>query len=386
MNSVFVSYSGSRIARTEIYYALREHGINPWRDVEDLDLGDDTTDTIEAELKDCSGAILWINDDVFDSDYVAKVELPAIERVSRTRDLRIVPVFDGVTPREGAERISHMGIEVGEKKGHVVQPGADQLSTAAEIAATYVRGHVKDARGAGADPVVRIATYDDTAALRDTAVLNLDWRHCFVEEALTVEAERRLRSALETSTRALKATYGPSEITIAVKSHLSLAVALGHAFAQPTGCTLRFHRDDGDWTTPGDSAQVTPLDERRGGRGPIDVACASVEVSVTRDVDAGVTAHVADGNRYRHRIILTPTDGPGRTALDGPITATGWARQIGDVLTRIADLPDVDCTDLYLATPVELAAMIGWWANAAGHIALMDWGKTGPYRRLWELP
>jgi hypothetical protein len=386
MNRVFISYSGNRIDRAEIFYALREHGINPWRDVESLDLGDDTTETIEAELRDCSGVILWINADIIESDYVAKVELPAISRVHRRRRLRIVPVFDGMTPREAAERVSQMGVEIGESNGHVVDPGADHRATAAAIAASYTKGHVKDARAAGAEPVVRMVTYDDTAALYDQAVLNLDWRHHLIDGVLTAAAEQRLRSALAASTAALKANYGARQVTLAVKAHLSLAVALGHAFSQPTGCTLRFHREDGDWTTVPDPHEVPALEEQRPARGPVDVARASVEVSVTRDVDAGVAAHISEGNRYRHRIVLVPVDGPGRRSVEGSNTAIAWARQIAETLMRVSDMPDVAQADLFLAAPVELAGMVGWWLNAAGRISLMDWGKTGPYRCLWELP
>lgn len=386
MNRVFISYTGDRIARAEIVHALREHGINPWRDVENLDVGDDTTDSILAELADCSGVILWVNEPIIMSVYVEKVELPAISRAARSKRLRIVPVFDGMTPEEGAELVSRMGVEIGDSHGHIVDPDADPPTTAAAIASRYVSGHVNDARAAGADPVVRMVTYDDTAALRDRAVLNLDWRYRLTNASLTPETERRLRFALAAATRAMKAAYGPSQMTIAAKTHLSLAVALGYAFAQPTGCTLRLHREDGDWTTLAEPQNTPPLDQTRDRRGPVNTGGASVEVSVTRNVDAGVAARIAAGNRYRHRIILTPSEGPGRTTVDGPETANTWARQIGSVLTEVADQHDVDHTELFLATPIELAVMIGWHANAAGRIALMDWAKTGPYRRLWNLP
>lgn len=56
--TTFISYSGDRALRVELVYALSDHGVTPWRDVENLDAGDRTTDTIEAELADCSGVIL----------------------------------------------------------------------------------------------------------------------------------------------------------------------------------------------------------------------------------------------------------------------------------------------------------------------------------------
>lgn len=386
MNRVFVSYTGNRIERAEIVRALRDHGINPWRDVENLNAGDATTDTILAALADCSGVLLWVNRQIIESEYVRRIELPAIDQAAHTRALRIVPVFDDLTPEEGSELVSRMGFEVGDNNGHLVDQDADAPTTAAAIAAAYVPGHLRDARDNGAAPVVRMVTYDDTAGMRDDAVLNLDWRHNLSDGILTDDAERRLRSALATSTGALKAAYGPCQVTVAAKAHLSLAVALGHAFSQPTGCTLRLQRADGDWTVPAASPNAAPLRETRGGPGPVDAGGAAVAVSVTRDVRAGLADHARQGNRYRQRIILTPEAGPGRTTVESAEMANAWARQIGDLLTATADQHDVDYTALYLAAPVELAVMVGWWANAAGRIDIMDWAKTGPYRRLWRLP
>lgn len=116
MNSVFISYSGSRVDRALLFNALRDHGMNPWRDVDSLHVGDATTDTIEAELARCSTALLWINRAILDSDYVAMVELPAIVKAYR-RGLRIVPVFDGLTPSEAADLISAHGVEIGDTTG-----------------------------------------------------------------------------------------------------------------------------------------------------------------------------------------------------------------------------------------------------------------------------
>lgn len=387
MNRIFISYSGSRIDRAALFYALRDHGLNPWRDVESLDQGDGITDMIEDELARCSGVILWINEDILASAYVAKVELPAIAKAWRRGGLRIVPVFEGISPKQASELVSEFGVEVQDSNGYVVDPRLSADIAAAEIAARYLRAHIKDAHSRGAAPTVRLVSYDDTALLRDQALLNLDWRHHLVDGSLTKAAEERLRSALWSASGTVKETYGTCEIMLGVKAHLPLAVAMGYAFSEPTGCTLRMSREGVDWTTSRTTGGATPLDERMGLKGPVDAAAASLEVSISRDIEAGVNAYAADGHRYRHRLMLTPPAGVGRAALDGPQKANAWARQIGDALTRLADSPDVERTDLFLATPVELAVMIGWWANAAGEVSLMNSiGKTGPYERMWALP
>lgn len=73
--------------------------------------------------------------------------------------------------------------------------------------------------------------------------------------------------------------------------------------------------------------------------------------------------------------------------LDGSETCNAWARQISEVVARLAARPDIDRVDLFLACPVELAVAIGWWANATGPVQLPNWtGKTGPYTPMWRLP
>lgn len=387
MSGIFISYSGSRIDRAAPFFALRDHGLSPWRDVESLDLGDDTTAIIEDELAHCSGAILWINEDVLASAYVATVELPAIANAWERRGLRIVPIFDGISPSLASEHLSRLGLEVGENNGYVVDPGLGDDATAAEIARRYVRAHVADARQGGAAPVVRLVSYDDTADLRDNAVLNLDWRHHLTTGSLDPTAESRLRSALAAAAGAMKDAYGACEITMAVKSHLPLAFAVGHVFSEPTGCTLRMTRDGVDWRTTRSAASAALLKQHEGLQGPVDARAASIEVSVTRDVESGVNSYVASGHRYRHRLTLAPEHGPSRDSLDGPESANAWARQIAQGLTRTADRADVDRVDLFLATPVELAVLIGWWANATGAVQIMNWaGKSGPYKPMWTLP
>jgi hypothetical protein len=47
----------------------------------------------------------------------------------------------------------------------------------------------------------------------------------------------------------------------------------------------------------------------------------------------------------------------------------------------------IDSADLFLATPVDLAVSVGWWANATGLFNVLNWkGKGGPYEPMWTLP
>lgn len=387
MNSVFISYSGNRAERAKLFYALRDYGLRPWRDVESLDAGGRATEIIEVELASCSGAVLWINEDLLASDYVALVELPAIEKRALASNFRLVPVFDGMTPSEGAEEISKYGIEVGENQGHVVDPSHRPEVTAARIAAAYMRAHVSDAHVAGKAPVIRLVSYDDTADKRDVTLLNFDWRHHLGDGSLSDLSYQSLRSVLSDACACVKESYGACEIELAIKAHLPLAAALGHAFSEPTGCTLRMVRDSVGWTVSRDSRAVPPLTVNLPSKGPVSARRASVEVAVSRTIDVGVKSFIGEGNRYRHRRVLTPPDGIARNAVRDPECSNSWARQVGEELVGLTDRQDVESIDLFLACPVELAVSIGWWANAAGPLNLMNWkGKNGPYERMWVLP
>jgi hypothetical protein len=385
--TVFISYASSRERRKLLSSALRDHGLRPWRDVESLNLSDPTTDTITAELGTCAAVILWIDKAFLASAYVQRVELPAVARAFR-RGLRVLPVFDGLSPTEASDALGAFGIEIGENNGHVVDHAASDADTATAIARGYLLRHLTDARAAATgDPALRIVSYDDTAALRVEAVLNLDWRHRFASGTLAQDDEKSLRDSLHAVAAAVKQVYGPVPIALAIKAHLPIAVAVGNAFAETSGCQLRMTRDDDVFVTGRPTAPAPLLRRGDGMKGPATLSTASVEVSVARDVEAGVTRSLSDSRRYRHRIMLQPQDGPGRDALPDAATAAVWAKQVADTVLAVIDAGDVDQIDLYLATTVELAVMVGWWLNAAGHIDLMNWrGKTGPYERMWSLP
>ena len=387
MNRIFISYSGDRGDRAKLVSALKNHGLNPWRDADNLEVGDAATDTIEAELAECSGIILWINEAALNSAYIVNVELPAIAKAWRARRIRIVPVFDGLSPVDASERVARFGIEIGEANGHVIDPEVDTDTNAAAIASRYVRAHIKDCFGAGHAPVVRMVTYDDTAAFRDTAILNFDWRHQLSSDELDPVSQQRLSAALSTATSALKAAYGATAISLAIKAHLGIAVAVGAAFSEPTGCTLAMARDGVNWFASRSTNDAPLLELRDSLGGPVSTRDSAIEVSISRDTESGVNSYIAEGQRYRHRLVISPSDGIGRSSLPSPEIANAWARQIGDAITSAMSRSDVDRLDLFLAVPVELAAAIGWWTNAAGPIRLMNWtGKTGPYRPLWMLP
>lgn len=175
-NLTFISYSQQRDRRVELVKALAEHGITPWRDVENLPAGRPTRQEVEQAIADCSGAILWLSADAPESDYVCDVEAALLRHELERRGILLMPVFDGYTPSEARSAlVQRTGLDLGEQHGHAVDPDTEPAVEARQIAAAYVASHVRqlstDERAR-----IRAVTRADTASDREDADLNFDWR------------------------------------------------------------------------------------------------------------------------------------------------------------------------------------------------------------------
>ena len=333
--------------------------------------------------------MLWIDEAFLASDYIKTVETPAFESALQRQPMIIVPVFDGIRPSRDKMRLDDMAPWIREHNGLVLDPDNEEPPER-QVARRCVRTHITAASEAGQEPIVRMVTYDDTAPHRHRAVLNFNWSEHMISDSLDQFTRESFHQALTVAAKALKGAYGATEIPISIKAHLGFAVALGHEFSQPTGCRPVVTTDNGTrWTTHADPDNETvPLREETLSPGPATSSTAALEVSVSRPTTPGVDTYTRiAGHPYRRRKRFTPVDGPNRFSLDGPATAAAWARQIGHAIVDLNDRSDIDQVDLFLAAPVQLAVLIGYWLNSAGTIRIMNWrGKTGPYEPLWTLP
>ncbi len=389
-DKIFISYSGNRDERRALWIALREHGLQPWRDVEDLDAAAEAQREIPAEIAQCAGVILWLSENAFASDFVANIEVPAVRDALRIREISVLPVFDGLEPEEAESRaIQRWGLPIAAYNGHVLNRAESPETEAAAIAERLVRTRLRTMAARGERPVVRGVTRDDVAEHRDVATLNFDWRHAYADGRIPDPEETlRLVTALGSSMSHLKAAFAPGPTDLALKTHLHVGIALGHALRRPTGFVPRMVKDGDVWVAHVVDLQERPSMEVRREPGSASATCASVEVSITRNVTQGVDQLItALGQRYRERILLRPSAGPGQTSLTDPITANIWARQVTEEMARLQTLTGVKEIDLFIASPIEFSVFLGWWLNAAGRVHIYHWaGNTGPYQRVWTLP
>lgn len=261
---------------------------------------------------------------------------------------------------------------------------------AASVAGKLVRERVRAvAAQRESPPVVRAVTRDDVGGHREDATLNFDWRNSYAEGRIPDGPEmERLRDALGTSMSHLKGAFTPGAIDLELKTHLHVALAVGHALRRPTGYRPQMIKNGGTWIAEATAQSGSPPLAIRRENGSVSAARASVEISVSRDISRGVDELVRErGEAFRQRIQAKPQEGPGQMALSDGAQANEWARQIVDEMARVRTLPGVGGIDLFMACPLELAVLLGWWLNAAGPIRIYHWSENaGPYIPAWTLP
>lgn len=389
VNSVFISYSGDRADRKHLATALRERGVNPWRDVESIPLGESTALEIREALRSASGAIVWINHYAVTSDYIRNIEAPEIRQQWSARGILVAPVVDGF-PGIGdglAAFRNWTGFSIADGNGHRIDPQLRPEFEAARIANDYADAHLRRCHRTGSPPIVRAVTRDDTAAHRDNATLNFDWRHRLSSGFGAADDLRDLFDSMRRSLSSLLAQYGSTEVEVCAKVNLPIALAIGHCLRRTTGAIPIMHAYGQDWV-PDVNADGELLTESSHPAGDARATTSALEVSISNDVSTAVLETLRRNDRtYRRHMTLAPADGPGQTALTSNSAANTWARQIRDRLRALASEPGVDSVDLFFSGPVELAVLIGWWLNAAGTILAHEYDRsTGTYVRMWTTP
>lgn len=392
--SVFISYSKDPEAVATLTTSLRRHGLRPWHYAESLLIGAPTREDIESELAKCRAAILWLSKGSLASDYVTKVELPAVFRHQVERGLRILPVFvDWPFGEEAEEAVrAACGHEIGNHNGFKWDRDLPAPPQARAIAALYARTLVADlASEESWRPSIRCVTRTNAASGLDSASVNLDWVPEYPSDGSLPadEVALDLSRALQALGDAVLGSGRPGPLDVYARCHLHVGVALGHAFRRTTGMNPRLNVAGDWWSVEATAAEGSILDlARTDTSGPVTATSVSIEVSITQDVRPGVTQTIANtGAPYRRRTHLRPVKGPGQQSLDTQLQMNAWAEQVAEAVRTTTQEPGIVEVDLYLACPLQMAIAIGWRLNAAGVVRLHQWvGNTGPYQWVWTLP
>jgi hypothetical protein len=389
-NRAFISYKNpeNALEARALARALARSGVRPWQDERELGVGRQIRSEIEAAIRhQCRGGLVWLSREAIASAFIKNIELPEMLSRAEGGDFPLVPIFAGMTPSEADELLAEAGVKLSPYKGVVVQSEQDLTSQIRAAVIDYVRSHLQVMRGSER-PVVRAITRYDSAAGAQEAVLDFDWREAYEAELPDPLTQLELSSSLEGAFSHLLEVFGPGDVLVDLKTHLSVAVAIGYALRRPSGAVPVGTHEGMAWRgglTAADSVhglQMTRND------GPPDADDLALEVSVSRSVRPGVDDLVARRNRaFRARVHFQPEAGPSQHALTSSEAANMWAEQIVTGASQLRDEVRARNISLFIAAPAPLAVLIGWRMNAVGTTVIYEWeGNTGPYVPAWSLP
>lgn len=390
-NKALISYSRSdQVEVRALARALRQAGVRPWRDEDDLPLGARTEEEVRRAVREeCDGAVLWLSSSAIESDFVMDIELPEILSKSAAGGFPFVPVFRGMPPTQAAARVrDRTGREVGTYNGEVLIKDEEVPGAVRRVASRFVAARMGPvgSRSSEPRPTIRVVTRADTAGAVDEAILDFDWRHLYTSGLPDPIAQLEVKQALQGSIEALLAAWGPGDVRIDAKVHLSVAVALGHALRRPTGAIPVVLHEGQEWPAVVEAAGGPALQESLEG-GPVGGEELAVELSVSQDVGPGVDALVAKRGAFRGRLRFVAPDGVGPAVLKTPEQANSWADQVTSRLTAVRGESRASSVALFMAGPLPLAVLLGWRLNAVGPVTVYEWsGNTGPYLPGWALP
>lgn len=374
---LFLSYAWAdeeELDRLETMLRLR--GVPIWRDRREMKFGAYNQEGAREGIeKICSGFALYYTDAVLESDFILKVELPAMD--ARRRRGPPPPFFAGaVLRREGgfesatAELARAAGaINLGTALGaHVSGEDfeADLRRAANAILDAYLRSE--------GEPAIRIETRGEVPNSEE-APLHLCWcpplDHDVARHAEKIW-ERELLPALADLREALERADAPRWLRVGGRPHLSAAFALGWEFRQPSGWSLELEHE----FVPASTSLAEPVDH--GWRltvepGPLDgeerlVVC----LHATHDVAEAMREHRRALPPARATLHVYPPSGePARDAVDSA-QANALAATIAAEINRARREHQTSETHLYLACPWPLATLLGWHLSSSGRLVMHE--------------
>lgn len=393
---VFLSYTWTERDPDEVDLldtSMRLRGVPIWRDRREMSFGTyNETRVREGIERLCSGFALYYTEHVLSSDFILKIELPAMD--ARRRRGSPPNFFAGAVLRRGGTfteaaeelRVAADGISLGESLGgHVTDEDFDaDLRTAAnQILAAYLRAELD-----GEEVTMRVETRGELPN-SDPSLLHLCWcppldhdPELHVEEAW----ERQLLPALADLQAGLEAVEAPRRLRLTGNLHLSAAFALGWQFRQPTRWSLALDHQFVSCET----ALVAPVSH--GWRISVEPGPTGgderllVCLHATQDVANAMREHCRELPPARATLHIYPPSGePQRTSVV-PEQANELAAAIAAEINRARGEYGTTSTHLYLACPWPLATLLGWHLSSSGRLVMHEPDvDRGSYRASCEL-
>jgi hypothetical protein len=387
--SVFLSYKRED---TEEVRALQQHlyahGIGAWRDVTDLSIGGHTEQEIIRIIKEeCDAFVLYATPaSLYMSEFIWETEVPAAaQRQREDKTYKIAIIFRGVTTNELQQFcFNHSYPSLTDFNGFpILLP--EQITGENKVEVTRrlrdaAQGMLKSTLQLRLSQVEDSMSYQPTLCLRTwnytppspTLDLDVNWSDFFEGSRIPSQEEWQeiLLPGLQNMKDVLSGCIRSRKLHIYFKTRLPAAFVLGRTFSAPTGFTLMFKGDNGEtWSTAETVKDLEPLEVHTvSDQG--DSETLLVEVAISRETSRGVTKSISGlGLSYRHRIRFAPPEIHRESVRDAQ-HAFDIAHQIGLEVRRLKDNKSIKHIHLFLACPVELAALIGHQFNAMGKVTL----------------
>jgi hypothetical protein len=150
--------------------------------------------------------------------------------------------------------------------------------------------------------------------------------------------------------------------------HLSAAIAIGHAFREPTRWHLRLQHHADLWETRRKPGNLEGWDcSTHAGSDPAGDLVVMVHISA----DVTKATRASAGGPARAELHFRPPQGSGKFAID-PSHANSVAAGIAKELRGARETFAPSETRLYLASPWPFAALLGWHLASVGPVVMHE--------------
>lgn len=374
---VFLSYSWDDMSEVdELDARLRLRGIPVWRDRRQMRWGGYNEDLVRGVIADqVSGFALYLTPSALhDSWFIPNVELRGMdERRSHATSFFSGAIFRGYEVETGKREVFEAtGIDIGSTLGTVIEEndlerGWRQAGN--DILLSYLLSEWE-----AGPAVARVETRDDIPA-DDASLLHLSLAPPLAHDPDDYDVgvwTEQIQPALDDLQRVLHSVQTSNErregvLEIRGRLHLSAALAIGHAFREPTGWLLRLLHHDDVWESKREPGSLEGWDcSTHAGSDP--TGDMVVMVHITADV---TTAARASAGPARAELHFRPPGGPDKFSLD-PSSANAVAAAIAKSLREARETYSPSETRLYLASPWPFAALLGWHLASVGPVVVHE--------------
>lgn len=252
---------------------LHHYGIPTWLDEEDLPAGD-LKKNINEIIRDpnTSSAIVYITRDIMASEFIKKIEWPALERRADIDEgFFWLPVLgdnmgiieaNKITNRHKiwAKKVLNKPLD----KVHTIEFGhLEDAQILLEIVKRVLKErarHLNDLLSPDKPLIIEATTYNPINEGSPRA-LELDWTHLFKDNKCTLpESFEIIENVLETIKEYFDTFLKGRQLLFCGHIHQPVAVIIGYWFQQTSGWDARFRDSRGDeWSLPSTSREFVGL-------------------------------------------------------------------------------------------------------------------------------